>query len=141
MTKRRFWNWKRLSCNGDGEYMHRFYVIPRNRFFNIYLHKYYGPDDMSLGLHDHPWHSLSFTLWGRLYELRGRVYGRGKQRHLSISRVRVPRIKFRRATDIHAVEPVPGSITLFITGPKIREWGFWNAHGEFTDNKTAKANA
>ena len=49
------------------EYLWRWHVIPRNRWFNIYLHKFaHGDDDRAL--HDHPWRSWSLLLDGRYRE-------------------------------------------------------------------------
>src|ERR1700761_448041 len=48
-------------------YMRRWWVIPRNRFFNIYLHNFLRSDD-DRALHDHPWVNMSILLWGRYIE-------------------------------------------------------------------------
>lgn len=49
------------------EYLWRWHIIPRNRWFNIYLHKFaHGDDDRAL--HDHPWPSASLILDGRYRE-------------------------------------------------------------------------
>lgn len=40
--------------DNDNPYLLRWYVIPRNRIFNIYLHKFVRSDD-DRALHDHPW--------------------------------------------------------------------------------------
>lgn len=42
-------------------YLLRWWVIPRNRFFNVYLHKFLRDDD-DRALHDHPWWSMSIIL-------------------------------------------------------------------------------
>jgi hypothetical protein len=39
---------------GDSPYMLRWWIIPRNKFFNIYLHRFLRSDD-DRALHDHPW--------------------------------------------------------------------------------------
>lgn len=97
-------------------YLERWHLLPRNRWFNIYLHKFTGSDD-ERALHDHPWHSVSFLLWGRLAEW---IPGAGVRL--------VPRFLpvFRRATHAHRLELMgfKPAWTLFITGPVIREWGF-----------------
>lgn len=51
---------------GDG-YLGRWFIIPRNRWFNVYLHRFTGSDD-DRALHDHPWWSLSIMLAGALDE-------------------------------------------------------------------------
>lgn len=118
---------------GD-DYLHRWYVIPRNRWFNVYLHEYHGSDD-DRALHDHPWPSLSWLLRGTLGEITdpsgdypARVIHAGQWR-------------FRRPTFAHRLflirrEPAP--LTLFITGPKVRTWGFhcpqgWRPWRKFVD--------
>lgn len=48
-------------------YLTRWHIIPRNRWFNLYLHKFvHGDDDRAL--HDHPWASASLILDGRYIE-------------------------------------------------------------------------
>lgn len=103
----------------ENPYLLRWWIIPRNRFFNIYLHKFLRSDD-DRALHDHPWWSCSIILRGGYREhLPG---GLIKLRHAG-------RIIFRRAEQAHRVELYGVYITrpawtLFITGPKVREWGF-----------------
>jgi hypothetical protein len=41
--------------------MRRWWVIPRNKFFNIYLHHFLHSDD-DRALHDHPWWNVSILL-------------------------------------------------------------------------------
>lgn len=112
-------------------YMHRWYIIPRNRLFNIYLHKIMGDDD-DRALHDHPWWSLSFRLKGVLrehYLCRGEVLTRF-----------APRITFRSSKFAHRLEAVKSPVwTLFITGRKSRTWGFhcpkrWVPWFDFVDS-------
>ena len=116
------------------KYMKRMPLIPRNRWFNVYLHVYTGPDNRDEGLHDHPWHSLSIRLWGRkLAEYRPSDWvpparWGPKRGHWML--VVLPRIVLRQATDPHAIcwgtWPV---VTLFITGPRKRDWGFYTDEG------------
>lgn len=109
-------------------YLLRWWIIPRNRWFNIYLHKFLRSDD-DRALHDHPWASCSIILNGGYFEhTPNRMFWRNQGG-----------VYFRRATAAHLVEldidwrkQIPGSgiyplkpvWTLFITGPKVREWGF-----------------
>src|SRR5258708_303359 len=51
----------------DDTYMERWWVIPRNRFFNIYLHHFLRSDD-DRALHDHPWLNASILLQGKYTE-------------------------------------------------------------------------
>lgn len=51
----------------DRPYLCRWYLMPRNRWLNIYLHQFWRDDD-DRALHDHPWPSLSLLLRGFLVE-------------------------------------------------------------------------
>lgn len=51
----------------EGPYMLRWYVIPRNRWFNIYLHLFLRSDEDE-ALHDHPWMNCSMLLRGSYIE-------------------------------------------------------------------------
>jgi hypothetical protein len=44
-------------------YLRRWWVIPRNRWFNIYLQEILQDDD-DRALHDHPWVNCSIILRG-----------------------------------------------------------------------------
>lgn len=44
-------------------YLLRWWVIPRNPVFNVYLHRFMRSDD-DRALHDHPWSNLSILLRG-----------------------------------------------------------------------------
>ena len=114
----------------ENPYMRRWHIIPRNKWFNIYLHHFLRDDD-DRALHDHPWHSLSIMLAGSYLEhLPGGV----------IRTVNAGSVKFRKATHMHRIQlfkertyehstvffrEVPRPVwTIFITGRKIREWGY-----------------
>lgn len=101
------------------DYMLRWYVIPKNTYFNIYLHEFRHSDD-DRALHDHPWYSLSFLLKGELKEHSDNGV-RFVKRLLPV---------FRTAKFAHRLELVKGPAwTIFITGPEIREWGFYCLNG------------
>ena len=101
-------------------YLERWWLIPRNRWFNVYLHHFLHSDEDRAN-HDHPWLNVSILLRGNYIEhLKG-------DRQVLRRRFRPV---FRRAVTAHRVElltangaPIP-VWTLFITGPRIREWGF-----------------
>ena len=114
-------------------FMLRWWLIPHNRFFNIYLHHLLRSDD-DRALHDHPWWSLSIMLDGKYVEVTAdgsREYKRGA-------------VILRRARFAHRLK-LPDSAwplfkfpctTLFLTGPRVREWGFhcpngWRHHQTF----------
>ena len=139
-------------CIGDKSdpYLLRWWIIPRNRFFNVYLHKFLRSDD-DRALHDHPWASCSIILAGGYLE------------HLPdgvVKHRRPGRITFRTATQAHRIEltrtpcggiygPAPYTRarvawTIFITGPKVREWGFacpngWRHWRDFVGVPTGEA--
>jgi hypothetical protein len=117
--------WERIAKRPPDEHigghanpiMLRWKLIPHNRFLNIYLHKFVGSDTCR-SMHDHPWASLSFILkgcyveytplnkFGRLCACEGDLLWRGSEH-------------------IHRIElPYGPCWTLFVTGPKVREWGF-----------------
>jgi hypothetical protein len=96
-------------------YLARWHLIKRNKYLNIYLHKFTGSDDVIL--HDHPWWSVSFSLKGELNE------------HTFNKTRIIPRFLpiLRSAKTAHRLELIQGPAwTLFITGPKIRKWGFYH---------------
>jgi len=101
-------------------YMRRWWIIPRNKQCNVYLHEILRSHD-DRALHDHPWPNTSMLLAGRYVEhtpdgtfMReaGWVGSRG-------------------ADAAHRLEILPGerAVSLFITGPKVREWGFHCPNG------------
>lgn len=107
----------------DHPYMRRWWVIPRNRRFNIYLHNFLRSDD-DRALHDHPWWNVSILLTGSYVEHRQD----GSVRVRKAWRPWAPwRLTIRSAEAAHRIELVEGANpvwTLFITGPVVREWGF-----------------
>lgn len=118
------------------DYLDRWYLVPRNRWLNVYLHRFRGSDD-DRALHDHPWWSLSFLLAGHMVE-----HYRTDARDPVLQRERwVPWLfpVLRSARFAHRLEVVEGPVwTLFITGPRVREWGFfcpagWRHWSAFTD--------
>lgn len=101
-------------------YMRRWFVIPRNRWFNIYLHEFLRSDD-DRALHDHPWVNCSFLLRGCYVEHTISAGGIHHRRVLTAGGARV-RLSGKQA---HRIELHAGPCwTLFITGPRYREWGF-----------------
>jgi hypothetical protein len=132
------WQWLCVLLSGEPHfyiggkerpYMLRWYVVPRNRWLNVYLHKFMRDDD-DRALHDHPWNFVSVMLWGSYWEWQdwGGVIHGARRAWLSFA--------FRRATDQHRVtlrrddagQPIP-CWTLVFTGPKVRTWGFWCPKG------------
>jgi hypothetical protein len=108
----------------DDTYLQRWHVIPRNRFFNVYLHRFLRSDD-DRALHDHPWINLSILLRGTYTEhtiAAGGVHQRAVRK--------AGDFKLRGARTAHRVELTHGTCwTLFITGPRLRSWGFHCPNG------------
>lgn len=118
----------------DNPYMRRWYIIPRNRVVNVYLHHFLRSDD-DRALHDHPWWFASLILRGGYWEHRAdRVISSRSWRTAGS-------LAFRRPTVAHRVEldrftardglwglPAPAgekpAWTLIVTGPRVRPWGF-----------------
>lgn len=100
-------------------YLRRWWIIPRNRFANAYLHEICADDD-DRALHDHPWVNCSILLSGRYVEHTIEAGGVEKR----VER-RAGDIVFRGPRAAHRLELVDGTCwTLFLTGPRLREWGF-----------------
>lgn len=136
----------------EAPYLRRWWIIPRNRWFNIYLHQICRSDD-DRALHDHPWWNVSIILKGGYFEWKSQ-FARADGKDLS--KVRPWRgpgaVVFRSATAKHRLElreelrpngkrlggrhgfpdyehfPIP-CWSLFITGPRIRQWGFYCPQG------------
>ncbi|HEX7906838.1 MAG TPA: hypothetical protein VF534_01930 [Paraburkholderia sp.] len=101
-------------------YLLRWWVIPRNRFFNVYLHRFMRSDD-DRALHDHPWLNCSILLRGRYVEHTIAAGGINVRTERVAGNWKV-RLSGRIA---HRLELVDGECwTIFITGPRYREWGF-----------------
>lgn len=104
----------------ESPYLLRWHLIPRNRIFNIYLHKFLRSDD-DRALHDHPWVNLSVLLRGRYLEHTIAAGGIHRRREYQAGAAR-----FRWTGRLaHRIELHDGACwTLFITGPRYRSWGF-----------------
>jgi hypothetical protein len=108
--------------DSNSAYMLRWWVIPRNSYFNIYLHEIRRSDD-DRALHDHPFSNISILLKGGYIEhtiAQGGV-------HYKIKR-EAGDVVARWATKAHRLEVLPytaePAMSLFITGPRTREWYF-----------------
>lgn len=111
------------------DYLRRWWVIPHNPFCNVYLHDIRKSDD-DRAFHDHPWINTSFLIEGGYIEHtpEGRFERKAGD------------YVMRGAQQMHRLEVLPGqsAISLFITSPKLREWGFgcpqgWVHWQDFTD--------
>lgn len=120
----------------DDPYLLRWFVIPRNRFFNIYLHKFCKSDD-DRALHDHPWiFNVSILLKGEYIEHKFVNYeDECMETYTKNRRQFIP--YFRWGDSPHRVELLEDSFTtlekpvwtLFMTGFRVRRWGFYCPKG------------
>jgi len=110
-------------------YLYRWHVIPHNDEANVFLHVQVASDPLR-PLHDHPWANQSVILSGGYIEIIGR------RSNPFLEDIRLLRQKgeviHRNAHESHRLvlpAAFPYAMTLFTTGPKVREWGFWTPEG------------
>lgn len=107
-------------------YLWRSYLIPRNKYFNIYLHIFVGSDERVP--HDHPWPSWSLCLWGRIRE-----YIQDPWYNVTCRQVKIGDTVARPATWRHyLVLDSKFAVTLFITGRVNNDhmWYFYPKSGD-----------
>lgn len=123
-------------------YMRRWWMLPRNPLFNIYVHEILRPDD-DRALHDHPWPWASYLVAGAYTEVTlDPMNETSRQGADKLWRTWWPTGSFRVRGPwfAHRLEPAEWTPvwTVFITGPKLRAWGFlcpkgWVHWKKFTD--------
>jgi len=122
-----------MDRHNNEPYLTRYYLFLKERKwfpFNIFLHNFHKGDLDDL--HDHPWPFITFIIKGGYWEHtpNGRFWrGAGTLRIASCH-------------SLHRVELEPGVDvwTLFIPGPKLRDWGFlrkgeWIQHEQYMREK------
>lgn len=86
------------------------------KWFSFRIHYWLASDDLRIA-HDHPYWFITLVLWGGYFDLDFE----GKLDYLHIGSIR-----FRKATHRHKVQLRKSpTITLLLTGPSTRRWGFW----------------
>lgn len=108
-------------------YLERYYLFlkERNRFpFNVFLHKFLksDPDDV----HDHPWSYATLILKGGYWEWIPQFNSAGEKIG-EVAAWRGPgHFRISPARSYHRIEldPAVTAWTLFMPGPKQRDWGF-----------------
>lgn len=121
----------------DGEpYLYRWHII-KGPFANTYFHIQVSSDP-ERPLHDHPWDNMSVILSGGYDELFAKCpsdlplkWNPGWSHQLCRS-LRAGDTLFRKAEEPHRLilpDEFKYTMTLFSTGPKRREWGFWFPDG------------
>lgn len=106
----------------EAVYLIRYFIF-RSRFCNIYLHRFLRSDNDDL--HDHPWHFWTYMLQGAYTEMSPQ----GPTRRT----MKKNKFKYMAPTHLHSVkvdkvtpfiDRAEAPLTLCITGPVQREWGF-----------------
>lgn len=123
-----------IALDGNSPaYLYRWHVIPRNEKANTYLHIQVA-NDPERPLHDHPWDNMSVIISGGYDELLQALPWPGG--YVETKKRRPGHVVFRQAAQPHRLLLAPGvpyTISLFSTGPKVKEWGFWcEVHGRQT---------
>lgn len=118
----------------DGQpYLYRWHVIEKSNMANVYLHVQVASDP-ERPLHDHPWDNFSVILSGSYDELWDPAPGIGDQGWHPVTRkFRKGDTVKRKATEAHRLlmpAGIPYTMTLFSTGPKVNDWGFWYPEGK-----------
>lgn len=116
-----------LDRVSDEPYLERYYLFLKDRAwfpFNVFLHKFLksDPDDV----HDHPWPYFTVILRGGYWEWVPQFNNSGAK-IAEIAHWRAPgHFRWCSATSYHRIELDPGVTcwTLFMPGPKKRDWGF-----------------
>lgn len=113
------------------------YLLVNTKYFNFYIHRFLRSDGDDP--HDHPWNFMTYVVDGyyneHKYNLSGidPIDGTFDYSHV-VNHRNKGSLVFRKATDVHKVvvtEDIPvlekerAPLTICITGPRKREWGFW----------------
>lgn len=111
-------SWRDIRRKGGSPYLERFFLA-KVKGWSAYLHLFHDSDE-GPWVHDHPWWNVSIVLAGRYREW----YADGTYKDRKAGD-----IVFRQAQVAHRIE-IPeeckGKVwSLFITGKRWREWGFF----------------
>ncbi len=104
-------NWAQKLGAPECPYMVR-WVLDLN-IFSIRLHRWFRGDD-ERHFHDHPWNFYGIVLFGSYIDSTPNNEELMNQF----------KVFYRKAEHKHTVK-TKGCWTLILTGPEIREWGFW----------------
>lgn len=121
-------------------YLTRTYLLGRDwKYFSIFLHKFHSSDP-GTDVHNHPWAwSFSLILLGSYVERR-EIGVQSKTQGDTRKRRFVPGdFNFISNDVFHRVtldDEDEGVWTLFVAGPRTKEWGFRDADGVYRDWRT-----
>ena len=124
---------KRVINRSDGQpYLERYYILHSSRFKHIpgiYLHKFLSSDE-DPELHNHPWgESMSFILTGGYNEERRheKIVDGKVERYVVKKDILPGSLNFIKKNDYHRIDLLTNySWTLFFSGNREQDWGFWN---------------
>ena len=126
-------------------YLERYYLFLKDRAwfpFNVFLHKFLKSDIDDL--HDHPWPYATLILKGGYYEWTPVFNNKGKKIAEFCTWRGPGHFRIAGANSYHRVELDPGveCWTLFMPGPKKRDWGFlvennWVQWEQYLKNRKA----
>lgn len=92
---------------------------------NAYVHRFLRSDD-DRALHDHPWPWMSILLDGEYLEHRPLHSNGAADQSQANPRLAGSIAINTDASQAHRIELTTGNpVTLFLTGHKTRDWGFW----------------
>lgn len=119
-----------IGPDGSNPYLYRWHLIPRNEKANVYFHIQVASDP-ERPLHDHPWDNTSVILSGGYDEIHTSCpwYPPWTQYRRQL---RTGDVVHRHATEAHRLilpPDIPYTMTIFSTGPRVRDWGFWFLDG------------
>ncbi|SHS18209.1 Uncharacterised protein [Mycobacteroides abscessus subsp. abscessus] len=111
-------------------YLRRWFLWPRNRFVNLYGHLFEHSDPPPI--HNHPWPFLTIVVKGSYLEVT----------RTGVIERRAGSVAFRRSQHSHRImlptdaegHDIP-CITVVLTGPRRRHWGFWCPGSTKTDEE------
>lgn len=109
----------------DTPYLLRWHIIPKNDRANIFMHLQLASDP-ERPLHDHPWDNTSVIISGGYEEVVRAAYS------VRVHQRKPGDVVHRLAETAHRLilpEGTPYTLTIFSTGPKRQEWGFYAKGG------------
>jgi hypothetical protein len=123
------------TAGPEDVYLIRYYIV-RSKYMNIFIHQFLRSDRDDL--HDHPWNFATYLVKGAYTEQRRQFDSIGDYQDVPTRRINDGKTKLntfvrRKATDLHRVvvdrdlklaERNEAALTLFVSGPFKRDWGF-----------------
>jgi len=119
-----------LIAPHDVPYLYRWDIIHEKESC-VYFHIQVA-NDGGRQLHDHPWDNYSVILAGAYMETICSLHGQPDPGYTRKLLRKTGDVISRGAEQCHRLDLAPKApycITLFTTGPKKRDWGFWDKDG------------